>query len=76
MDIEYVKKQDKDGNYIRFVRYVGHVFIPELPKDVETRLDKIQEMPIRSDDVIIIEYPKSGKVFSLILDFEEKFKLF
>ena len=60
MDIEYVKKQDKDGNFMNIVRYVGHVFIPEFPKDVETRLEKIQEMSIRSDDVILVEYPKSG----------------
>ena len=61
MDIEYVKKEDKDGNYINFIRYMGHVFIKDFPKDVETRLDKIQEMPIRSDDVIFVEFPKAGK---------------
>ena len=61
MDIEYVKKEDKDGNFMNFIRYMGHVSIKDFPKDVETRLDKIQEMPIRNDDVILVEYPKSGK---------------
>ena len=66
MDIEYVKKQDKDGNYMKFVRYVGHVFAVECPKDVETRLGQIQEMPIRNDDVIFVEYAKSGNTLILL----------
>ena len=66
MDIEYVRKEDQDGNYINTVRYIGHVFINQFPKDLRTRLDQIQEMPIRSDDVILVECPKSGNILSLI----------
>ena len=65
MDIEYVKKQDIDGNYMNFVRYNGHIYTDEFPKDVRTRLTQIKDMPIRSDDVILVEYPKSGNIFSL-----------
>ena len=64
MDIEYVKKQDNDGNYMNFVRYNGHIYINEFPKDVRTRLPQIKDMPIRSDDVILVEYPKSGNILS------------
>ena len=60
MDIEYVHKYDEEGNLFKFVRYRGHIFHDGFPKNAETRLDQIQEMEIRPDDIIFIEYPKSG----------------
>ena len=62
MDIEYVDKYDSEGNRLNFIRYRGHIFHKGLPKDVETRLDQIQDMEIRQDDIILVEYPKSGKI--------------
>ena len=60
MDIEYVDKYDKDGNHLNFVRFRGHVFVNMFPKDVQTRLDQIQEIEIRDDDIILVEFMKSG----------------
>ena len=60
MDREYVEKYDQEGNHINFVRYRGHIFAKGFPKDVETRLDQIQKMEIREDDIILVEFPKSG----------------
>ena len=60
MDIEYVDKYDHEGNHLNFIRYRGYIFHKGCPKDVETRLDKIQEMEIRHDDIIFVEYLKSG----------------
>ena len=60
MDIEYVEKYDEERNLYKFVRYRGHIFHKGFPMNVETRLDQIQEMEIRHDDIILVEYPKSG----------------
>lgn len=60
MDIEYVEKYDKEGNHFNFIRYQGHIFAKGFPRDVQTRLGQIQEMEIRDDDIIIVEFMKSG----------------
>ena len=60
MDIEFVEKHDEEGNIFKFVRYNGHIFHKGFPEDPQTRLGQIQEMEIRPDDIILVEYPKSG----------------
>ena len=62
MDIEYVDKHDKEGNRMKFFRYSGYEFPGYYPRDYGTRFDLIRGMEIRQDDIILVEYHKSGKI--------------
>ena len=66
MDIEYISKYDAEGNLLEYGKYQGHVIFKGFPKDVRTRRGQLWDMEIRSDDVIFVEYPKSGMIYFII----------
>lgn len=48
-----------DLSLLHYVRHQGRTF-PEMYEPIEVHLQKINNMNLRSDDVILYSYPKSG----------------
>ncbi|XP_021356868.1 sulfotransferase 1C2-like [Mizuhopecten yessoensis] len=58
--MEVVNTTDKEGNKIKYKKYKGRSFHMQTVGNVEDQLRMVETFKVRSDDVFICTFPKSG----------------